>query len=97
MLEALIAMMVFGALFVMLPLMLIAGVLKLVLALVFLPFKILGGLFFLGIASIFPIVFTPMITSALQENQIGAAIGTIIGVLVWTVVWGGIGCLILFF
>jgi len=44
MLGALITMMVFGALFVMLPLLLIAGVLKLVVGLVFLPFRILGGL-----------------------------------------------------
>jgi ribosomal protein L7/L12 len=58
--------------------------------------KVVIGLFFLGLASIFPIVFIPMGIDAWQANEIGGAIGAFIGAGVWAVAWGGIGLLIMF-
>jgi ribosomal protein L7/L12 len=55
-----------------------------------------GGLFFFGIASIFPLVFIPMGISSWQGNDIGGAIGSFFGAGIWAVVWGGIGCAIIY-
>jgi hypothetical protein len=46
---------------------------------------------FLGIASIFPIVFIPMGLHSMQEGDMGGAIGSFIAAGVWALVWGGIG------
>jgi len=54
------------------------------------------GLFFLGIASIFPLVFIPMGITSLQENELGAAIGSFIGAGIWALVWGSIGVFLFF-
>jgi ribosomal protein L7/L12 len=58
--------------------------------------KVIIGLFFLGLASIFPLVFIPMGITSWQEHQIGAAIGSFIAAGIWALVWGGIGCFIIF-
>jgi hypothetical protein len=47
------------------------------------------GLIFFGIASIFPIVFTPMIISL--KDQILSVVGISLGVIVWGLVWGLVG------
>jgi uncharacterized Zn finger protein (UPF0148 family) len=57
---------------------------------------ILVGLFFLGIASIFPLVFFPMGIQAWQAGEHGGAIVAFFGAVVWAVIWGGIGGFILF-
>jgi hypothetical protein len=46
---------------------------------------------FLGIASIFPIVFIPMGLHTMQEGDMGGAIGSFIAAGVWALIWGGIG------
>ena len=51
----------------------------------------IGGLFFLGIASIFPIVFIPMAVASWQQHDIGGTIGNLIGPIIWVLVWGAIG------
>ena len=56
----------------------------------------LVGLFFIGLASIFPFVFIPMGIESWQANQIGGALGSFIGAGVWALVWGGIGLFIIF-
>jgi ribosomal protein L7/L12 len=58
---------------------------------------LLGGLFFLGLASIFPIVFIPMGIEAIVMNEWGGAIGAFIGAGVWALAWGGIGAGIIYF
>lgn len=58
--------------------------------------RVIFGLLFLGLASIFPITFGPMGVASWQAHQIGAAIGAFIGAGVWALVWGGIGLLIIF-
>jgi hypothetical protein len=55
------------------------------------------GVLFLGIASIFPIVFIPMGLVLLQNHETGGAIGSFIGAGVWALIWGGIGCVGIFF
>lgn len=57
---------------------------------------IVFGLIFLGIASIFPVVFFPMSVSSWQAQQYGAAFFSALGAVIWAVIWGGIGILILF-
>ncbi len=57
---------------------------------------VLVGLFFLGIASIFPLVFFPMGIEAWQAHEYAGAIGSFFGAVVWAVVWGGIGVIIAF-
>jgi len=52
---------------------------------------IAGALLFLGIASIFPIVYIPMGLHSLQEGDMGGAIGSFIAAGVWALIWGGIG------
>jgi hypothetical protein len=47
--------------------------------------------FFLAIASIFPIVFIPLGLHTMQEGDMGGAIGSFIAAGVWALVWGGIG------
>jgi hypothetical protein len=56
----------------------------------------LVGLFFLGLASIFPIVFFPMGMDAWQNHDIGGALGSFIGAGVWALAWGGIGIVVFF-
>jgi DNA-directed RNA polymerase subunit RPC12/RpoP len=56
---------------------------------------ILTGLFFLAIASIFPIAFFPMSAEAWQAHQYAGAFFAAFGAVVWAVVWGGIGVIIL--
>jgi hypothetical protein len=51
------------------------------------------GLFFFGIASIFPIVFMPMLKEA--QGQIGAVIGIGAVMLIWGLAWGMVGAAIL--
>jgi hypothetical protein len=55
---------------------------------------ILGGLFFLGISSIFPLTFGPLAVTLFQEGEIGSGIGSLAAALIWLVVWGGIGLVI---
>ncbi len=55
-----------------------------------------AGLVFLGIASIFPIVFIPMGLASLQQSDIGGAVGSFIGAGVWALVWGAIGFLLIY-
>jgi hypothetical protein len=50
-----------------------------------------GGLFFFAIASIFPIVFIPLVLSHLQEHDMGAATSEIIATAFWALIWGGFG------
>ncbi len=50
-----------------------------------------GGLFFIAIASIFPIEFIPMGLASLQKHNVGAATGDFISAGIWVLVWGGIG------
>jgi hypothetical protein len=57
---------------------------------------IIAGLFFFGIASIFPIVFIPMAIASLKEHETGAAIGSFIPAIIWAVIWGAIGFAIIF-
>ena len=54
------------------------------------------GLMFLGIASIFPLVFIPMGMASLQQNDVGGAIGSFIGAGVWALVWGAIGIFLMY-
>ena len=59
-------------------------------------FTIVIGLFFMGLASIFPLVFIPMGIESWQANEIGGAIGSFIGAGVWALVWGSIGLILIF-
>jgi len=54
------------------------------------------GLFFIGLGSIFPIVFIPMGIDSWQNGEIGGAIAAFFGAAVWLLVWGGIGVFIMF-
>jgi DNA-directed RNA polymerase subunit RPC12/RpoP len=54
-------------------------------------------LFFLGIASIFPLVYIPIGIDAWQSNEIGGAIGAFFAAGIWAIVWGGFGCFIFYF
>jgi ribosomal protein L7/L12 len=55
-----------------------------------------AGLVFLGIASIFPLVFIPMGIASLQQNDIGGAVGSFIGAGVWALAWGAIGAALIY-
>ena len=55
-----------------------------------------AGLFFLGIASIFPLVFIPMGIASLQQSDIGGAVGSFIGAGVWVLAWGVIGAALIY-
>jgi hypothetical protein len=57
---------------------------------------ILVSLFFLGIASIFPLVFFPMGMDAWQVHEFAGAIVAFVGAIIWAVIWGGIGVVLLF-
>jgi DNA-directed RNA polymerase subunit RPC12/RpoP len=54
------------------------------------------GLFFLAIASIFPIVFIPISIESWQAQQYAGAVLSFLGAVIWAVVWGGIGVIGLF-
>jgi hypothetical protein len=53
---------------------------------------IVGGLFFIGVASIFPFAFFgPCVFYGKCENTLTGLILETIGVVIWVVIWGGIG------
>jgi hypothetical protein len=57
---------------------------------------IVGGLFFIGVASIFPFAFFgPCVFYGECENTLAGLILEMVGVLIWVVIWGGIGVLLL--
>jgi hypothetical protein len=58
--------------------------------------SIAAGLFFFGIASIFPVVFIPVGIEAWQDHQILAAFFAFFGTAIWAVLWGAVGWFILF-
>lgn len=57
---------------------------------------IAAGLFFIAIASIFPLVFIPLGIESWQAREFIAAVLSFLGAAVWALIWGGIGWLILF-
>jgi hypothetical protein len=57
---------------------------------------IVGGLFFIGVASIFPFAFFgPCVFYGECKNTLAGLILETVGVLIWVVIWGGIGMMLI--
>src|SRR5512133_541358 len=53
---------------------------------------LIAGLFFFGIASIFPLAFFgPCVFSGECEKNLAGLIAEAVAVLIWIIAWGGIG------